>query len=227
VRSVFAGGWTLEVSEAVGAGGGVEEGEVLDILSGLVEKSLVVIRGSDQGGVRYRLLEPVRQYAFQKLEESGQAETAKRAQAEYFLALAEEAEPQLTGPREVEWFDRLEKEHDNIRAALIWSLEGADPELELRLAGAMWTFWFWRGYYAEGRTWLEEALGKEDRQSAIARAKALLGVGWQAHGQGDLDRMRKSATEGLTLSEEAGLGAGHRALFLNVLAEVAREEGVY
>ena len=106
--STFAGGWTLEASEAVGSGEGVEEGEVLDLLSGLVEKSMVVTKGSDKGGVRYRLLEPVRQYALERLEESGEAEAAKRAHAEYFLALSEEAEPELLGPREAEWYDRLE-----------------------------------------------------------------------------------------------------------------------
>jgi predicted ATPase len=90
--SVFAGGWTLEASEAVGAGGSVEKGRgsnppVLDLLSRLVEKSLVVVKGSDEGGVRYRLLEPIRQFAQEKLEESGEAEAAKRTHAEYFLAM--------------------------------------------------------------------------------------------------------------------------------------------
>ncbi len=225
--SIFSGGWTLKASEAVGSGEDIEEGEVLDLLSGLVEKSLVMARESDQAGARYRLLEPVRQYALQKLEENEQSEAAKRAHAEYFLALAEEAEPQLIGPREVEWFDRLEEEHDNIRAALTWSLEDSDAELGLRLAGAMQKFWYFRGHSREGQKWLEEELAKGDGASAIARAGALLGVGWQADGQGDLDRMRKSATEGLTLVEEAGLGDGHRALFLNVLGDVTGQEGDY
>ena len=98
------------------------------LLSGLVEKSLVVARGSDQGGVRYRLLEPVRQYTLEKLEKSGETQAAKRAHAEYFLAVAE---PKLLGLREAEWYERLEEEHDNIRAVLSWSVEGADPELGL------------------------------------------------------------------------------------------------
>ena len=177
--STFAGGWTLEASEAVGSGEGVEEGEVLDLLSGLVEKSMVVTKGSDEGGVRYRLLEPVRQYALERLEESGEAEAAKRAHAEYFLALSEEAEPELLGPREAEWYDRLEEEHDNIRAALSRALEGADPELGLRLAGAIWWFWHRHGHLRDGLRWLEGALAKEGGASAIARAKALGGsVGW-------------------------------------------------
>jgi non-specific serine/threonine protein kinase len=152
--STFAGGWILEASEAVGAGDGVEEGEVLDLLYGLAEKSLVVAKGSDQGGVRYRLLEPIRQYALEKLEESGEAEAAKRAHTEYFLAMAEEAEPELFGPRDVEGFERLEGEHDNLRAALSWSLERGEAELALRLGGALGMFWHAHGHLGEGRRWL-------------------------------------------------------------------------
>ena len=95
---MFAGGWTLEASEAVGSGEGIAEGEVLDLLYGLTEKSLVVGKESDEGGVRYRLLEPVRQYARDKLEESEDAEKLRLRHAAFFLALAEEAEPELWGP---------------------------------------------------------------------------------------------------------------------------------
>lgn len=225
--SAFAGGWTLEASEAVGSCEGVEEGEVLDLLSGLVEKSLVVAKGSDEGGVRYRLLEPVRQYASGKLEESGEAEAAKRAHAQYFLALAEEAEPELLGPREAEWYERLEEEHDNIRAALSYSLEGAHPELGLRLAGAIWWFWHRHGHLREGLRWLEEGLARGGGASAIARAKALGGIGWLTFGQADFDRMRQSATEGLSLSAEAGLEGNHRALFLNLLGHASCHNGDY
>jgi predicted ATPase/DNA-binding CsgD family transcriptional regulator len=225
--SIFAGGWTLEALEAVGSGEGVEEGEVLDLLSGLVEKSMVVTKGSDEGGVRYRLLEPVRQYALEKLEESGEADATKRAHARYFLALSEEAEPELLGPQEAEWYDRLEEEHDNIRAALSWSLEGADPQLGLRLAGAIWWFWHRHGHLREGLRWLEGALARGVGASAMVRAKALAGIGWLAYGQGDLGRMRKSATEGLSLSDEAGLGGYHRGLFLRLLGDESWMEGDY
>ena len=95
--SVFAGGWTLEAAEAVGAGGRVEEEGVVDLLSGLVKKSLVVTRGSDEGLVRHRMLEPIRQYALEKLQESGEIEVVRRAHAAYFLAMAERAEPELMG----------------------------------------------------------------------------------------------------------------------------------
>ncbi len=223
--STFAGGWTLEASEAVGSGEGVEEGEVLDLLSGLVEKSMVVTKGSDKGGVRYRLLEPVRQYALERLEESGEAEAAKRAHAEYFLALSEEAEPELLGPREAEWYDRLEEEHDNIRAALSRALEGADPELGLRLAGAIWWFWHRHGHLREGLRWLEGALAKEGGASAIARAKALGGIGWMAFGLGDLERAKALHKESLALSEERGAFRQLTLILLEGLACGAGAEG--
>jgi len=116
--SVFAGGWTLEAAEAVGRGDGIEERDVLDVLSGLVDKSLVVAEARQESRVRYRLLEPVRQYAQEKLEESGEAEEVRRRHASFFLTLAEVAEPWLRGPEDLEWLERLETEHDNMRAAL-------------------------------------------------------------------------------------------------------------
>ena len=225
--SVFAGGWTLEAAEGVCSGEGVEQGKVLDLLSGLVEKSLVVAKGADEGAVRYRLLEPIRQYALEKLEESGEAEGAKRAHAQYFLTLTEEAEPELLGPREAQWYERLEEEHDNIRVALSYSLDDADHELGLRLAGAIWWFWHRHGHLREGLRWLEEGLAKEVGTSAIARVKALAGIGWLAYGQADLDRMKESATGGLKLCAEARLGGEHRALFLRMLGDASWLEGDY
>ena len=120
----------------------------------LVGKSLVVVEESWERGARFRLLEPVRQYAWEKLSSSGEGEAVWRRHAEFFLALAEEAKPELEGPRQVEWLDRLQTEHDNLRAALSWSLErGID--LGPRIAGALSLFWYTRGYLSEGRTYLE------------------------------------------------------------------------
>jgi predicted ATPase/DNA-binding CsgD family transcriptional regulator len=225
--SVFAGGWTLEASEAVGAGGGVEDGDILDLLSGLVEKSLVVARGGDKGGVRYRLLEPLRQYAFQKLEESGETQSTLRVHAGYFLAFAEEAEPQLFGPRDVEWLERLEEEHDNMRATLSWALEEAQAELGLRLAGALWPFWEARGHYSEGRRWIEEALKKEGPTSGVVRAKALYAVGLIASAQSDMHRAEVAAREGIALSTEVEIGSSLAASFRRVLGFAAGWRGDY
>jgi predicted ATPase/DNA-binding CsgD family transcriptional regulator len=225
--SVFTGGWTLEAAEAVGAGEGVEEGEVLDLLSGLVEKSLVMVRGGDPGGARYRLLEPVRQYALDKLEESGEAEEARRRHAEFFLGLAEKAEPQLRASVDVEWFERLEAEHDNLRAALSWALQREGGELGLRLAGALGHFWQARGYGGEGQRWIEEVLEKGSGAPAPVRTKALQFAGWMALDQGDFDRAWSAAEEGLRLCDEAGIGGVVAASFKNTLGRVAASRGDY
>jgi tetratricopeptide (TPR) repeat protein len=225
--SVFAGGWTLEAAEAVGVGGDIEEGEVLDLLSGLVEKSLVVARGSDQRGVRYRMLEPVRHYAREKLKESGEVEEVRRRHATFFLVLAEAAESRLRGPEDVEWLERLEQEHDNMRAALFWTLERGEVELGLRLAGALWRFWEARGHYSEGSRWLEEALAKANGASAAARVKVLEAEGWLVYPSGAVDKAMTAAQEGLKLSKHAGLGGAVEARFLRVLGWMAIIRGEY
>src|SRR5215204_2227397 len=181
--SVFAGGWTLRAAEVVGSGDSVGRGEVLDLLSALVERSLVVSEPTADGGVRHRLLEPVRPYAQEKLKERRNAESVRRRHAEYFLTLAEEAEPELWKSEDAVWLERLEAEHDNLRTALSWALERVEAELVLRLAGALWRFWMTRGYYEEGRRWFEGALEKGGRVGA--RAQVLAGLGHLALWQGD------------------------------------------
>ena len=232
--SVFVGGWALEASDAVVSGEGIEEKEVLELLSGLVEKSLVVAEPTADGGVRYRLLYPIRKYALEKLEQSGELEDVKRAHAEYFLAVAEEVEPQLIGPHEAERFGRLVEELDNFRAALSWASVHGEAELSLRLAGALGSFWFWEGHSSEGRGWLEGALIQKGPTSALARAKALGAASLLASQLSDYARARGAAEEGLRLSKEAGTEDGRRpffvwnsptTFFLNRLANVAMEQG--
>jgi predicted ATPase/DNA-binding CsgD family transcriptional regulator len=222
--SVFAGGWTLKAAEAVGAGGIVGRGEVLELLSGLVEKSLVVVsEATEEGEIRYRLLEPIRHYALQKLEESEEAEVVKRRHAEFFLALAEEAAPKLRGPEQERWLDRLEPEHDNMRAALDWSTEHG-AESGLRLCAALWQFWYVRGYLTEGRKRLEEGLARYRAAPAKIRAKALDGAGWLAQAQGDYESARALYEEQLELSraivDEGGIGRS-----LGNLGSVALSQG--
>jgi predicted ATPase/DNA-binding SARP family transcriptional activator/DNA-binding CsgD family transcriptional regulator len=224
--SVFAGRSTLEALEVVACGKGVRQNEVMDLLSGLVEKSLVVARVSELGGVRYRLLEPIRQYALEKLDESGEADDIKRSHTQYFLALTERAEPELVGPREEEWLDRIEEELDNFRAALSWALERGDTEFGLRLAGALRLFWLKRRHAGEGRRWLEEALAREGGTSTMALVKALGAISHVALWQGDLDRAKGASEAGLRLSAEAGVGGGHDvALFTWMLAVVSSKRG--
>jgi predicted ATPase/DNA-binding SARP family transcriptional activator/DNA-binding CsgD family transcriptional regulator len=216
--SVFAGGWPLEAAEAVGAEVDTEKGDILDLLSRLVDKSLVVAEATMGGGVRYRMLEPIRQYAQEKLEESGEAEEVRRRHASFYLALAEEAEPRLRGSEDMEWLERLENEHDNMRAVLSWALEqGEADELGLRLAGALWLFWEGHGHYGEGHSWLEHVLARGSQASAAARAKALEGVAWLIFHSGEMDDIVIAAREGLKLSDEAGLGGAVRAKFLDIL----------
>jgi len=225
--SIFAGGWTLETAEVVGAEGDTEQRDILDFLSRLVEKSLVVAEATGGGGVRYRMLELIRQYAQEKLEKSGEAEEVRRRHASFFLTLAEEAEPRLRGPEDTEWLERLETEHDNLRAALSWALEREEAELALRLAGALMPFWEWHGHLSEGRRWLEEALEKEGRVSAAVRAKALYAASDMAHLQFDTDRAVAAALEGIELIAEAEIDGSLAAAFRWMLGYAARLRGDY
>jgi predicted ATPase/class 3 adenylate cyclase/Tfp pilus assembly protein PilF len=195
--SVFSGGRTLEAIEEICD----PEGD-LDALEGvesLLEKSLLRREEAVGGESRFVMLETVHEYAREKLQESAEAEEIKRAHAEYFLTLAEEAYPELKGANQLEWLERLEAEHDNMRAALSWALERKEIELSLRLGGALSWFWFVRGYHSEGRRWLEEALAIEGRVSPEVRAMALAGAGGLAWDQGDLDRAKEACEEGLEL----------------------------
>jgi non-specific serine/threonine protein kinase len=174
------------------------------------------------------MLETIHEYASERLEEQRDAEATRRAHAEYTLVLAEEAEPRLWGAEDSAWLERLEQEHDNMRAALSWAIEHGQAELALKIGGALRWFWYMEGYYGEGRRWLEAALGKDWGAAAEARARALEGVGWLAAGQGDLDRAQAAAEEGLKLRTEAGLGDVVVADFQNVLGEaVMRQRGDY
>jgi len=207
--SVFMGGWTLKAAEVIGAGDGIEEEDVLGLLSELIDKSLVVSEPGDNGAMRYRILEPIRQYAQDKLEESEEeVEAAKRRHASFFLALAEKAESELEGPQQQEWLERLDKEHDNLRAALSWALDQGEAELGLRLGGALGWFWWLRGHSSEGRRWLEAALMNLDAASEPTQAKGLTKAGRMVWEQGDSERAAALSEEGLALSRELGDTAG-------------------
>ncbi len=226
---VFSSGATLEAMEAVCDAEGDLPTDVFEGASSLLNKSLVRQEEGAGGEPRFVMLETIHEFANAKLEGRGEAEAVRRAHAEYFLALAEEAEPMLWGAEDAAWLDRLEQEHDNMRTALSWAIEHEEGELALRLGAALRWFWYMEGYYGEGRRWLEAALGKDwDAAAAEARARALEGVGWLASGQGDLDRAQAAAEEGLKLSTEAGLGDVVVADLQNVLGEaVARHRGDY
>ena len=164
-----------------------------------MDKSLLRQEEGPTGEPRFVMLETIHEFAREKLGESAEAEEIKRAHAEYFLTLAEEAYPELKGANQLEWLEKLEAEHDNMRAALSWALERKEVEVALRLGGALWLFWSMRGYHSEGRRWLEEALAMDGRVSPEVRAMALAGVGSLALDQGDLDRAKEACEEGLEL----------------------------
>src|SRR5215204_3556721 len=172
--SVFAGGRTLEAIEAICDAEGDLPVDVLDGLASLVDKSLLKQEEGVGGEPRFVMLETIHEFAREKLEGSGEAEDLRRLHARYFLALAEEAEPALEGSQQQVWLDRLEEEHDNMRTVLSWSLgQGQDAELALRIGAVLGEFWYLRGYWSEGRRWLEEALTKSGRTPTAARARAL------------------------------------------------------
>ena len=221
--SVFAGGWTLEAAEAVCSGGGVQVNDVLDLLGGLVDKSLVV--GTSTGAaMRYRMLEPLRQYAREKLEEGGEAGEVRNRHAASFLALAEEAEPELVGQQQGAWVERLEAEHDNLREAFSWVLERGEGGTALRLGAALWRFWHTRGHLSEGTKWLERVLAEGEQAASSARVKALEGMGWMAQFQGEHQRARAIYEEMLELSRVLG-DKGNIATALNSLGTVAAHQG--
>ena len=223
--SVFSGGFTLGAAEAVGAEpdapgdeGGSEE--VLELLGVLVEQSLVLAEVGGSGPTRYRMLEPVRQYALQRLEESGEAEAARRRHATFYLALAEAAEPELKGAGQVEWLGRLEREQGNLRAALSWLLERSDADAAAHLGYSLYVFWWIRGYHSEGRRWMEAVLARESDLSPVGRAKASFVCGAMAMAQGDHSAAKTCYTESAALFEAARdvYGGARPRLGLGLLA---------
>ena len=217
--SVFSGGFSLEAAEAVGATG--RDGEVLDLLGGLVEQSLVEATPDPRGNVaRYGILEPVRQYARERLEENGEAEGGRRRHADFYLALAETAEPELKGASQVEWLNTLEREHDNLRAALSWLLERDEVETAAHLEYSLYVFWWIRGYHTEGRRWIETTLTRGSDLSLVGRAKALFVRGAMAMGQGDHSIAKTCYTESYALFEAVGdvYGGARPGLGLGLLA---------
>jgi predicted ATPase len=218
--AVFADSWTLEAAEALDAEArGVAAGGegILEALCGLVDQSLVVVEQAPQRAPRYRMLEPIRHYAAEHLEQSGAAAAVRSRHAVYYLRLAEQGDSQLRQATQLIWFDRLDDEQANLRAALAWLLGEGEVEASLRLAGALGWFWSVHGYLSEGRMWLERALfaqrsattqvigvAEAAEASVPARAMALNRAGLLAWLQGDFLAARQQFAESLTLSQSCG-----------------------
>ncbi|MDQ4078548.1 MAG: tetratricopeptide repeat protein, partial [Chloroflexota bacterium] len=225
--AVFAGGFSLEAAEEVCKVGADLEGDILDTLEALTNKSLLQ-QGEGVDGERcFIMLETIREYALEQLLASGEAETLRRRHATYFLRLVETAEPHFFGPDLASWLNRVEAEHDNIRAALAWSQAADDRvQLGLQLAGLLWRFWEVRGHITEGRHWLDALLAKREVAPASVRWLALHTAGNLARTQGDDSRARELFEECLALARELGMKRVI-AHMLNNLGKIALDEGDY
>lgn len=195
--AVFVGGCTIDAAADVCADGDID---LLTTIASLVDESL--LRRVGEG--RYAMLETIREYALEQLELVGEAEELRRRHAQHFVKVAEGAEHELTAAAETGVRERLEREHDNFRAALSWSHRAGAADLELVLAAALARFWLIRGHLLEGRSWLENALGRDSRKLPAVRAKALRGIGVLALKHRDYEEAEQFLDESLTLSRELG-----------------------
>jgi predicted ATPase/class 3 adenylate cyclase len=227
--SVFVSGCTLQAAESICAVPDDEAGQILDGVASLVDKSLLQrVEQTEEVSEDQRLLmlETIREYGLEVLTTSGEGNAARQAHAGYFLQLAEEAEPELKGPLLVAWLDRLEREHDNLRAALQWAIDNGSGEIALRLGIALERFWVVRGLRNEGRAFLERALAGSAGVAADVRAKALLAAARLAFNQSNYEQGEVLAQEGLALFRELGDRRGI-ALSLNRLGVAAWRRGDY
>lgn len=234
--SVFAGGWTLDAAEQVCSDqlsvnsnqplitdDRLRFTDVLDLLTQLVNKSLVIAEDTTEGA-RYHFLETIRQFARYHLYKAKAVETVSDSHLEFFVAFAETARAQLRGPAQIEWLARLDAEHANLRAALTWAISENPTRAAqaLRLTGALWMYWDVRGYFQEGVQWCERALAASDAENS-ARAQTLCGAGGFVARLGDIERTITLCQEALTLARKIGdtrsaaealLGMGFLSLYL-------------
>ena len=213
--AVFAGGFTMDAVDEICSGGDVDGADCVELIARLVSRSLVCAE-ADPDGTRYHLLETIRDYGRERLIAAGEAASTSARHLGWCLALAERAEAELTGPSQHTWLDRLETEHDNMRAALRWSLSEARTEEALRLAGALTLFWRMRGHFSEGRDWLDQVLAAEGVEAfGPLLGRALWGKGLLAAMVGDYGSAAAAGRDSLELWRELGdRQGGARSLLL-------------
>jgi predicted ATPase len=216
--AVFVGGFTLEAAEcncdeatsdqrpgACEAASAAPHLSIFDGVDSLVDKSLLRQEDSSAGEPRFAMLETIREYATERLEACGEAPVLRRRHAEYFLGLAERAEPHFLLANAGGWLNRVQAEYDNLRAALRWCLaDDGDTETGVQIAAALSRFWQVRSYLSEGQRWLDLALASSDAAPVSSRPKALIGAGWLAHNQGDPTRAALLFEEATSLSRRLG-----------------------
>ncbi len=209
---VFVGGCTLEAVESLYTALGDMSTDVLDGMASLIDKSLLRQVEQEREEPRLLMLATIREYGLEVLASSGEIESIRQAHAHYYLRLSEDAEVEIGGPRQAVWLERLEQEHDNLRAALQWFLEQAENkgatqdercmEAALRLGGALRDFWRIHGHISEGRNFLERALAASGGIEASVQAKALIAAANLAFIQSDYDRTELLCKQSLLLYRE-------------------------
>jgi predicted ATPase/DNA-binding CsgD family transcriptional regulator len=206
--SVFVGGCTLEAVESVCCtnddSGTLSGFSILDGVASLVDTSLLNAAEQEDQEIHFTMLETIREFGWECLLSSGEARVIQRAHATYYLRLAEEAELKLIGLEQGAWLKRLEREHENLRAALQWWMDHGESEMALRLGGALFRFWWMDGNVREGCEWLEKALMGSEETAVTVRAKALNCAGGLATIQGRLSEAKGLLTQGLQLFREQG-----------------------
>ena len=222
--SVFAGSFSLEAAEAICTRESGEAFDALALLSSLIDKSLVLME-QRSGAARYHLLETIRQYGQDKLQEFAEAAKVRRNHRDWYARLAERAESETLEAQQGSAFDQLEVEHDNLRVALGWSLEQDEAQAAAQISAAIWRFWHLRGHLSEGRRWLALALSGFSERNAV-RAKALNVAAILASLQDDYKAARTLVEESLTLSRELGDGK-QTGYALYILGRLSRIEGNY
>jgi predicted ATPase/DNA-binding NarL/FixJ family response regulator len=227
--SVFTGGCSLPTAEAVCTGKGIEREQVLELLSSLVNKSLISAETLQQVEARYYCLETIRQYAQHKLLASGEWSLIHDRHLTSFLQLCEASEPKIRGHHQQLWLNWLEKEYDNIRAALSWSLESDQIEVGLCIAIALYQFWTIRDYVEEGLVWMERLLGQKDANvSQVVHANALANAAFMAGFRGNTPAQIEYGRRAALVAEKAGeKGKLALAWALSALAYSARAAGDY
>ncbi len=228
--SVFANGYTIEAAEAVCQLGDDSEADILASLDSLVDKSLVrEVREMGQGAddVRLSMLETIREFGLERLDAHGETVETRRRHALYYIQLAEQAKPRLRSDEQSVWLNRLELEHNNIRAALEWSIgQPGAGEYGLRLASAVWQFWYMRTYITEGRRWLERVFADGDGEAAALKAEALNAAGCLALLQSDEARAEMLLEDSLRYARRAGDRAAAARALTN-LGSIMQQRGDY
>ncbi len=217
--SVFVGGFTLDALESVALLDSKQS--ILDALSRLVDKSLLLVEQQDQP--RYWFLEPIRQYARDKLNEARESNLIQDRHLNYYLRVAEEAEPYLFRAGQQDWKNRLELDHDNLRVALAWSLESNQIEAGLKLAGALAWFWHSKGHLSEGNLWLEKILTSGSGTHGKERAKALRASSILSTDTGDYIRARAFAESSIKLYREIGDNRGAGLVLVDLGGSLHRD----